>query len=188
MPFQRRNGLFPCAVEHVLPAKVVHSPIIVGRFLHRELQQRQILPAGFAGVGMMIQLHSRDNNAPLLQGRVRRQHLMHGMHPAISMPGVDLIGVKYVPFAAVREKIPGVAIGGAGRARLPRGFQQCPPAGVKHLVQIGADANVRILRHQRQRAVPCGIKAPRVDALHRDLCPNAVSFATVSSVEPVSST
>ena len=171
MPFQGGDGLFPLAPEHVFPAQVVHVAVVLRVLLHGQFQQRQVLRPGLAFVRVVVQLHPRHGDHVLHQVRVQGEHLMHGMGPAVAVAGVDLAVPKNMAFPAVGEEIPGIAVGGPGGARGPGGLQQRPPAWMQHLVQVRAYADVRILRHQVQGAVPRRVKAPGVEALHRHLRP-----------------
>ena len=156
-------------MEHVFPAQVVHVPVILRVLQHGELQQRQILRPGFPVVRPVVQLHALHGDGPLREARLRGEHLVDRMGPAVAMPGMDLVQPEYMPLPAVGEKVPGVAVAGPGGSRRPCRFQQRPPPRMEILVQIRADADVRILRNQFQGAVPRGVEPPGVEALLRHL-------------------
>ena len=149
MPLQGADTVVPTAVVHVLPAQVVDVPVVVGVLLHRELQQGQILCPGFGGIGQMVQLHSFHGHCGArtpLPGPV--QYFVDRMYPLIPMAGVYLFVPKNHTLGTVWIKAPGVAVSCLACAGPPGCFQQLPPAGVEHLVQVGAYADIRILWHQ----------------------------------------
>ena len=93
------------------------------------------------------------------------QHLVHRVHPAVAPAGMGLLAPKHHAFTAVRGEGPSVAVGRLPRARPPSRLQRPAPARMEHLVQVGADADVRILGHQLQRAVPGIVEPPGRDDL-----------------------
>ena len=56
--FQHGGGARPLTAEHIFPPEVVAVSVIVRLFAYRKLQKRQILPARFAEVGMVVELHT----------------------------------------------------------------------------------------------------------------------------------
>ena len=96
---------------------------------------------------------------------------MDGVDPLIAPAGVDLLIPEHHPLGAVGVEGPGVPVGGLSRPRHPGPLQRLPPAGVKHLVQVGADADIGVCGHQLQGAVPGPVKAPGGDCLHSHLRP-----------------
>ena len=77
------------------------------------------------------------------------------------MPGVDLIRPENHAVFSVGGETPDVWVVCLTDARTPGLLQRRTPAGAKYFVQIRADADIHILRHQCQTAVPGGIKPPR---------------------------
>ena len=85
------------------------------------------------------------------------------------MPSMQIC---FVAAPSVRVEVPGVAVGSARGSGLPSRFQQRPPAGVKQFVKVSADADVRVLRHHFQRAVPRPVEAPGAKFLYLNYCPS----------------
>ena len=85
---------------------------------------------------------------------------MDRIHPTPPVPGVDFVPPEGDAVPAVGPEIPDVMIAGLGALRGPGLFQGLPPPGHKNLVQVGADAEIGIVVHQLQGAVPGRIKAP----------------------------
>ncbi len=172
MPLQSTDAVVPTAPIHVLPAQVVDVPVVLRRLPDRQLQQRQILAPGLFRVRVVVQLDAfRSDHGTGAALPHPLQHLVDRMHPLIAPTGVDFLVPKDHPLGAVGVEGPGVPVGRLSRPRRPYLLQLLPPAGMEHLVQVGADADVRVLRRQLQRAVPCGIEAPGGDGLHRHLGP-----------------
>ncbi|MFQ6977796.1 MAG: hypothetical protein ACLRSD_13110 [Oscillibacter sp.] len=90
--------------------------------------------------------------------------------------------------APIGQKAPRVAVAGTCRVRLPRALELFAPAGLKLLVEVDAAANIGVLWDELQRFAARDIEAPRRNNLLLDCAPRALSFSTVSSVDPVSST
>ena len=89
MPLQGVHRLLPAAVKHVFPAQVVHIPVVFRVLLHRQLQQRQILPPGFGVVGVVLQPDFIGKHRPGLP--FAAQHLVDWVHPAPPLAGVDFV-------------------------------------------------------------------------------------------------
>ena len=94
---------------------------------------------------------------------------MDRVDPTIAVAAVDLLIPEHYPLAAIGPERPGVPVSGLTGFRGPSRLQSRPPTRVKHLVQIGTHADIRILLHQLQRAVAGHIEPPGGDLFHRDL-------------------
>ena len=168
-------------------------PVVLRVFPHRLLQKRQVLGAGFPGVGVVVQLHpGHRHHRPRLPLPHIGQHLVDRVGPAVAAAGVGFLNPEDDPFLPVGGKAPGIAVAGLAGARRPGLFQRFPPAGVEDLVEVGADADVRLLRHQLQRAVAGGVEPPGFDLPDRHLRPHrpedgdgAVGGAGVQDDHPV---
>ena len=168
MPLEHGNALLPPPVEKILPPQVMHVAVVVGVFLHRQLQQGQVLSPALASVRMVLQ--TDPLHVPCLgRSPVKLEHLMDRIHPAAALSPVDLVIPKHHPLPSVWEEVPNIAVEQTIHTRGPGRLYLFPPARLEHLVQIGAHAEVRILWNQLQRLVPGHIKAPGTDGLHRHL-------------------
>ena len=167
---QGADAVLPLPPEQVLPAQIVHIPVVLRILLHRQFQQGQVLSPGFLRIRVVVQLdplrcHRRPRSAlphPL-------EHLMHRMHPPVSPACMDLIAPEHHALRAVLLEAPGIAVGDPAAARLPRPLQRLPPSRMEHLIQVGADTQVHILRHQFQGPVAGRVEPPGQDPLHSDL-------------------
>ena len=170
MPLEHGNALLPPPVEKILPPQVMHVAVVVGVFLHRQLQQGQVLSPALASVRMVLQ--TDPLHVPGLgRSPVKLEHLMDRIHPAAALSPVDLVIPKHHPLPSVWEEVPNIAVEQTIHTRGPGRLYLFPPARLEHLVQIGAHAEVRILWNQLQRLVPGHIKAPGGNHLDRDLGP-----------------
>ena len=97
------------------------------------------------------------------------QHLMHRMRPPEAEARVCLLDPEHDALPPVGTETPCVAIAELFRAARQRLLHGRAPAGTEHLVQIGADAQIRILRYQLQRTVSRRVEAPRRDRLLRHM-------------------
>ena len=113
---------------------------------------------------------------------------MDRVDPAVAAAGVDLLDPEHHALAPVGVEAPGVAVSGLAGPRLPGPLQGFPPAGAEHLIQIGTHADVRLLRHQLQGAVPGGVNRQGEMTSWWTSAPRARSRSTVPSSEPVSRT
>ena len=169
MLFQHGDGALPFAAEHIFPPEVVAVTVVVRLFAHRKLQKRQILPARFAGVGMVVKLHTLSVNKLLCTLAGVFQHLMHRALPAVAAVFVDLIRPKDAALAPIGEEAPCVAVTSARCVRPPRFLQLFAPAGAELFVKVDAAAEVGGLWDERQRFVARCVKAPRRDDLLRNM-------------------
>ena len=85
---------------------------------------------------------------------------MHRVHPLKALSAVDLVAIKHRALAAILPERPHIFIPRLLDPRPPGRLQRRPPAGGEHLVQIGAHADVRVLRHPPQGQVPRHVKPP----------------------------
>ena len=115
----------------------------------------------------MVQLDTLDGDlAPRRPRSHPLEHLMDRVDPPPALAAVDLLRPEYHALPAVFGKTPSVAVAHLADTAVPSPIYRGPPAGVKHLVQVGADTEIHLLGHQFQGAVSGGIKAPRDDLLH----------------------
>lgn len=125
--------------------------VILRRLFHGQFQQREVLASRFGVVGMMVELHAcGGNRADLPEAVGALEHFVHRVGPLPAVAAVDFFIPENDAFAAVGTEAPGVAITGLLGAWSPGGLQSGAPAGMKDLVQIGADADICIVRHQGQ--------------------------------------
>ena len=161
MLFQGADAVVPAPVVEVFPPQIVGVAVVVRVLPHRELQQRQVLSPGFLRIRVVVQPHAR-----CVHRFARRtfsdpaQHLMHRVRPFVPVPGVDLLVPEGHAVTAVCPEAPHIGIAHLGHSRRPYPFQFRPPSGEEVLVQVGADAEIGIVVHQLQGAVPGRIKAP----------------------------
>ena len=168
MAAQGGDAVVPAALVHVLPAQVVHVPVIRRVLLHAQLQQGQVLPPGLGRVRVVVQLDPlRRHLDPGASPAGPLEDLVDRVDPAPAPAGVDLLRPEHHALAAVRVEAPGVAVGGLGRAGAPGLLQGGAPSRVEDLVQIGAYADIRVLRRQLQGPVPGRVKAPGHNGLLR---------------------
>lgn len=85
--------------------------------------------------------------------------------PSVTLSGMDLLTPVDNTFLSLWSEAPGVAVPRLGRSRFPGIFQQCSPAGMEYLIQIGADTDVRVGGYQLQRTVPGSIEPPGLNGL-----------------------
>ena len=96
---------------------------------------------------MVIELNSLRIRAGTVPAFIL-QHLMDRVHPAKAKARVRLFDPEHAALAPIRQEAPRVAVAQPLRAACQRPLHCRAPAGMKHLVKIGADAQVRVLRHQ----------------------------------------
>ena len=108
-----------------------------------------------------MQADSLCQSRPAKAGPLPDQRLVDGIAPAKALADVDFVVPEHHAVAAVGLMAPDIAVAVLGPVLLRRRlFQGLPPAGVKDLVQVGADIEVAVLRRQLQREIAGVVKAP----------------------------
>ena len=99
---------------------------------------------------MMLQRNVLRGRYNFPRGVCTYQDLVNGVAPFIAMTRVDFIRPENGSFAPVRQIVPNIAVSDTRCACLPGAFNLLAPARCKKLVEIGADADICIVRHQGQ--------------------------------------
>ena len=186
---QGADAVVPPAVEQVLPAQVVHVPVVLRLLPHRQLQQGQILGPGLVGVGVVVQLDPLRRHLGAAQPVPRPpEHLVDRVDPPPAAAGVDLVGPEHHPLRPVGVEGPGVPVGGPAHSRGPgplQGGRQPGRNTSSKSVHTHTSASSGTRSRDRFRAASNrqGTTVSTVTA-----APRARSFSAVPSVEPVSST
>ena len=140
----------------------MHVPVVLRVLPDCQLQKRQILPARLLQIRVVIELNTRRLCAAAAAALIL-QHLMDGMHPPKAKARVRLFYPEHASLASIRQKAPCVAVAQALRAAVQCPLHRRAPPRMKYLIEIGTDAQIRVLRHQPQGAVARSIKAPWLD-------------------------
>ena len=165
IPLHCVNAALPLFLVHIFAAKIIQHAGVRGIFLYGGFQQRQIRAPGFNRIGIVIEYHVFHKNDVLRHGAGIDQILMNRVIPEEPLPGMDLRVIQLKIRGAVCMVAPVIQVFGAGRIRPPDFFQSGTPSGRKHLIKIGANADICVFGNVKQREIARAIEPPGPDNL-----------------------